>query len=472
MAIGIKFIERLKIYHIFLIILILISNTSFSSQNEIPIKNLLSKYKLTRASVGVTILNAKSGDIVYRYNGEKNYNPASNTKILTAAAALESLGDSFQFQTSIYYDQILNNNRLNNLYIDLSGDPSFTSKHFLFMLRKLKRMGVRSINHIYVINKFFVGRDYPINFSQSSRFFYYGAPTSIFNMNENTMVFSIESYRDKFKIIQLSEPKTEIINNLKVINDSNFNLCQFNGKVTTNNIVDFQGCMPKGKYQLRVAVGSPKEMMMNYMFNTLKSLNIQVHSHYTILTKLPEKVTLLTRHKSAVLSIMLKHMMLDSDNLYAQTYTRMLGFQNNDVGSIISGKNAILKIINKSLDLNTRNIQLEDGAGMSENDLMSSDFLSGILYQTIQNPFGVTFESLLPIYGISGTLKHRKERDLIGVVIAKTGTSTTTAALSGFITAKDGKKYIFSILVANVTENEKHFIEKFQDDILKEVIYL
>ena len=68
-------------------------------------------------------------------------------------------------------------------------------------------------------------------------------------------------------------------------------------------------------------------------------------------------------------------MLVTSDNLYAQTITRIIGYYHNQVGSIVSGKNAIIEILKTKLKVDTDGIQIEDGAGMSENDLLSADFL-------------------------------------------------------------------------------------------------
>ncbi|MDE5002789.1 D-alanyl-D-alanine carboxypeptidase, partial [Francisella tularensis] len=79
--------------------------------------------------------------------------------------------------------------------------------------------------------------------------------------------------------------------------------------------------------------------------------------------KLPDNLTLVAKHKSSDLTQLLKHMFVTSDNLYAQKITRTIGYYYNQVGSIVSGKNAIIKIIKTKLNLDTDRIQLEDGAG-------------------------------------------------------------------------------------------------------------
>ena len=51
-------------------------------------------------------------------------------------------------------------------------------------------------------------------------------------------------------------------------------------------------------------------------------------------------------------------MLVTSDNLYAHTITRTIGYYHNQVGSIVSGKNAIIEILKTKLKVDTDGIQI------------------------------------------------------------------------------------------------------------------
>ena len=52
---------------------------------------------LKNALIGIQIVSLKSGQVVYEHNPELSLNPASNTKLITSAAALVTLKPEYQF---------------------------------------------------------------------------------------------------------------------------------------------------------------------------------------------------------------------------------------------------------------------------------------------------------------------------------------------------------------------------------------
>ncbi|AJI69609.1 D-alanyl-D-alanine carboxypeptidase/D-alanyl-D-alanine-endopeptidase [Francisella tularensis] len=208
--------------------------------------------------------------------------------------------------------------------------------------------------------------------------------------------------------------------------------------------------------------------MQQAVLAELAQLKISLDTQITATNKLPDNLTLLAKHKSADLTQLLKHMLVTSDNLYAQTITRTIGYYYNQVGSIVSGKNAIIKILKTKLNLDTDSIQLEDGAGMSENNLLSANFIVSLLQKISQNKNFELLKCLLPIYGETGTLKNRSSKLLKGKVFAKIGTETTVVALSGYLYANN-KQYIFSILVNNLKNSQKSSALALEKDLLESI---
>ncbi|QIW10508.1 D-alanyl-D-alanine carboxypeptidase/D-alanyl-D-alanine-endopeptidase [Francisella sp. LA112445] len=449
---------------------IFISSISYSlNSTEIDksFDKTIKSNQLNSALVGVKIIDLNNGKTIYSRNADKNFIPASNTKLVTSSAALLYLGKDFKYRTKLYYDKS-QNHTINNLYIVFSGDPSFTTKDLQNLLSSLKTSKINKINQVYFVNKFFTGRNTSINESQSSAIFAYGTPSSIYNLNENSVALELTPEKQAFNIKQISGEPLKFKNQLFVANKQQLKTCQFNGYNYDGTLV-LSGCLPKNTYTFSFAVQNPKLTMKEAVLRELSKLNITTVKSIKVITKLPNNTTLLAEHNSAKLDTLLKHMLVISDNLYAQTILRTIGYYYNGVGSIISGKNATFEILKNKLKLDTDSIQLEDGAGMSDNDLLNPNFLVNLLYKMSLNKDYKLFKNMLAIYGETGTLKNFKGNDLKGKVFAKTGTQTTGIALSGYL-IKDNNQYAFSILINSLKESQKSQAHNFEKELLESIV--
>jgi len=78
------------------------------------------------------------------HNLEQPLIPASTAKLVTALAALDSLGPEYRFRTEIYLDED------NNLYLKGYGDPFLVSEEVAGIGEELRTAGVVRINDIYI----------------------------------------------------------------------------------------------------------------------------------------------------------------------------------------------------------------------------------------------------------------------------------------------------------------------------------
>ncbi len=437
------------------------------------VNQLIKSNGLNSASIAIKVLDASTGENVFSLNEYKNHMPASNTKLVTAVSALLVLGQDYQYQTKLYYDSKVSSTEIHNLYIDFSGDPSLTTKSMTNLLQALVRANIKNIKgDVFLVNRFFQGRDYPINQSQSDSIFGYGAPSSIYNLNENAVALSFTPKVHGFDVKQVEGESIIYQNEVVAANDKMLKTCQFNAKSDQNNVLILAGCLPKVPYTFRLAIQDPTLMMQTFVKQKIKALEIGLVGEVRITTSLPEKAKQIATHFSPKLSVLTKHMLQTSDNLYAQTLVRTIGYYHYGVGSIVAGKNAMLEILKDKLDLDVSSIQLEDGAGMSANNLLSTDFLSDLLYKMQTQKVFDVFEQALPVYTKNAIPAHRKNEWLKGKVIAKTGTGTTVSALSGYLCTKDRKRYVFSILISDLTNHQRKTALVFQSQFLESLYEL
>jgi len=85
--------------------------------------------RLSDAQWGVSVYSLDRDELLFGYNANKLYIPASNEKILTAAAALLRLGPEYRFKTRVLTDGVINEDMLRgNLVLQGFGDPSLSTR--------------------------------------------------------------------------------------------------------------------------------------------------------------------------------------------------------------------------------------------------------------------------------------------------------------------------------------------------------
>jgi len=137
--------------------------------------------------------------------------------------------------------------------------------------------------------------------------------------------------------------------------------------------------------------------------------------------------------------------MLDfSDNTTAELLTKELGVQRSSTGSTAAGVAAIMAWVG-STGFDTTGVHVVDGSGLSRENRATCRFLGDLL--TRGGPTGPLAEALAKP-GQPGTLDKRfTSADLVDKVRAKTGTLDEVTALSGWETTSAGRNVTFSIII-------------------------
>ncbi|MDQ2993533.1 MAG: D-alanyl-D-alanine carboxypeptidase, partial [Pseudomonadota bacterium] len=72
------------------------TQTDLDKQISPLMQNLMPK-----AAVGIVVADAKTGNVIYELNGFQAFNPASNAKLFSTAAALYELGPNYLYKTQV-----------------------------------------------------------------------------------------------------------------------------------------------------------------------------------------------------------------------------------------------------------------------------------------------------------------------------------------------------------------------------------
>ncbi|MBI5009378.1 MAG: D-alanyl-D-alanine carboxypeptidase, partial [Bacteroidia bacterium] len=137
------------------LILLLIFSFPGARSQPVAFESFLADSVMTTATVSFLVSDAESGDVVFSHNKSTSLIPASTMKLVTSAAAIELLGPTYTFKTTVgYTGSISRAGRLNgDIIISGGGDPSLGSDYFRehygdFIngwVEKIKKAGIKKI---------------------------------------------------------------------------------------------------------------------------------------------------------------------------------------------------------------------------------------------------------------------------------------------------------------------------------------
>jgi serine-type D-Ala-D-Ala carboxypeptidase/endopeptidase (penicillin-binding protein 4) len=152
---------------------------------------------------------------------------------------------------------------------------------------------------------------------------------------------------------------------------------------------------------------------------------------------------LLAGTSSQPLARLLRAVNADSDNFAAEMLLKHLGALAQGKGTSAAGAAAVTDVLREA-GIPLRRVVIADGSGLSLLDRLTVETLAGILVASWEDPVlrGV-FLSTLAVSGKRGTLERRLRGPAVaGRVIAKTGTTSLSSGLAGYVNGR----YAFAII--------------------------
>jgi D-alanyl-D-alanine carboxypeptidase/D-alanyl-D-alanine-endopeptidase (penicillin-binding protein 4) len=452
------------------------------------IKQKFNDTLFSNAHWGVKIQSMKTGKVWFECNQDKLFNPASNEKIPTTSSALITLGPDFKFETNLCYSGRIKGKTLDgNLIVFGNGDPTvnyFFGKSSLYLFRQwakqLADSGITKIkgNIIGDDNSFddnTIGHGWGLDELGD----YYAAEISPLQLNEGYLDLTItppeahQSARNSVKIESNIKTKyIDIINKVSV-NDKGINDITIERPYGTNKFI-VHGSVAKGgkpiseaatvfnqtKFYVTVFKEILEEEGITVTGKAIDCDDIEGWSHR------PSDFSLIDNHYSPPLKEIIPVLMKRSQNLYAETMTRILGVNNNGKGSFDSGKKTVSKVL-KEFGIRPGSYAYTDGSGLSRYDYIAPSQIVKILTGMRRSQYWQDWYNAFPVAGVDGTLQGRmKGTKAEGNVRAKTGTLSNVRGLSGYVTTASGEEIAFSFLLNGHLRQAKD-VDKITDAVLK-----
>lgn len=419
------------------------------------INKVLAKSSVKKSVVSISIKDVKTGQSVYDLNSDRLISPASTQKIVTLAAALDTLGPDYNFETSLY------KNSNNELYIKLGADPYLREKDLKTLMNAAKNKNILEPKNIFIDDYIVDGVDWGEGWQWDDDLNYLMPKFSSYNLDGNLLAIIVAPtsngapasvYTKNFypvTFMNLAVTDTTKSNDIKFERNNSISPDILTVKGVVANIKPYPIPVPNLKryFRLRLedAIADAKiEYYRNISQKKLPSSNIYLISS----VKHPIKL--------AVADIL-----KNSNNMAAESVFKIAGGKYiKNTGSIDSSIK-MFEAYCKKIGVDYDDIKIVDGSGVSKNNLMSAEFMTDFLVALSKTPGFEIYKNILPTAG-EGTLKNRMLY-FSGNLRAKTGTLSDISAITGYITAKSGKTYAFDIMINDPksSSSDKKMLEEY-----------
>ena len=336
---------------------------------------------LDHARSAAVALDLRTGKVVFSRNSTLALLPASNEKLPVAYASLKELGPRFRFSTEALGAGALDGATWRgDLILKGFGDPSLAIADLDELAAQVREFGVTNVTGAVLGDE------------------------SYFDPLRTGPGWKASFYVDE------SPPLSALV-------------------------------AERGKYRGRTP-RSPALAAASLFRQALERAGVTVAKRTRVGVAGPEAVPIAI-HLSRPLRELVRFMGRESDNFTAEMLVKSLGAQARGIGSTAAGVAAIRASL-AAAGVPLAGVRLADGSGLSQLDRLTAASLVRLLEAAYADPaVREPFVASLAVAGVDGTLEDRMESaPARGRVVAKTGTTDASSALSGFV--RD--RYAFAIV--------------------------
>jgi serine-type D-Ala-D-Ala carboxypeptidase/endopeptidase (penicillin-binding protein 4) len=421
--------------------------------------------------IGIHVVRLHDAEELYRNRPERPRNPASNQKLLVAAAALRSLGPDFRASTKV--EGTIENGHVAQLVVRASGDPSLGDAGLAALAESIHLRGVDTVDRIAIDDSYFDAQILPPAFEQQpGEAAAFRAAISAFAVNRNSYVVHLgpgPQVQAPGRVRVLAGDYVRIDNRTVTVAGGP-PTPRINEKLSEDGhlVVRVEGAIPQQARTLyyRRRIPEPKAYAASLLVKALKiagvggTLSVQYGP-------VAERQPLIADMPSAPLSVLLYSVGKWSDNFTAEMLLKIMGAEAEKPGTSARGVIAVREELTK-MGVDTEGLMMVNGSGLFEGNQVAPRHLTETLLAVYRDPaIRAEYVAHLAVAGADGTMASRlQDLPRPRMVRAKTGTLSDVVALSGYVLGEPGRSVAFSFL-ANGIAGKQADARKLADDLVR-----
>ncbi|OQP62966.1 D-alanyl-D-alanine carboxypeptidase/D-alanyl-D-alanine endopeptidase [Niastella populi] len=432
------------------------------------IKHFEADAQVRHGIVSLYVADAQTGKTVYAHNAQIGMAPASTQKIFTSVASFDLLGSAYRYQTVLGYDGHIENGVLNgNLHINGYGDPTLGSWRWNDtkeevvtgkIMNALKKNNITKISGNVVLNDAaFSIQPTPGGWIWDDIGNYYGAGCWAINWHENQYDLQLEPGKkegDTTKIVKIIPHLKEaaLYNTITTGKQGSGD----NGYIylAPHSSMGFtEGTIPLGNKPFAISGAFPDAPgqfadVLEQLFSKQQIKVGGVFITYNSLRANKKECTPMQHTLTTLLSPPFDSInywfLRKSINLYGEALIKTIALEKTGFGSTQKGVE-LVRTFWSERGIDKGAVNVIDGSGLSPQNRVTTHAEVKVLQYARTRSWYKAFYNALPEYN--------------GMKM-KSGSIGGARAFAGYHTAKDGRQYVFSIIVNNYEGSSGEIVKK------------
>jgi len=289
--------------------------------------------QLASARVAVSVVDLTSGRDVVAHDADRGMSLASSAKLLTATAALATLGSGFRWRTAVYGAPPDDKGSVAGpLYVRARGDPMLGVADLRVLAAEVVARGVRSVDAVMIDGSYFDDDVEPPRFDdQPGETAYFRAPVASFGVARSAITVVVVADPAGAATVTLDPEPGDYV---RLVNRGVTSVTRGRTRLKVDIHprpdyleIEVSGHIRwgEGSWEIRKRVTDPARYAGELFRRALTEQGVKVKARAIASGAVPATAKLLAAHDSAPLSEVVRHMNKASDNYLAECVLKTLG---------------------------------------------------------------------------------------------------------------------------------------------------